>query len=188
MKEKLTAKEITVALWWHFSPSSDILIPRYTPRDWWECDMWRLTKNGFVDEFEVKTNIADFKADSAKVKRGHMLFDSENKTWIESKEERKHELLQGESKGPNRFWFVLPRELIGQVEIPEYAGLVSVGGSTHIEKPAPKRHFRKWDGNREKVFQTFYFRFWTHETKTKIQTEASREHEISEPLDLVTAL
>lgn len=163
----MNSRQITNALWWSYRGSSDLLIPRYTPANWWECDVWRLRKSGFVDEFEIKTSLADFRNDLRKVKSG-VLFDEVQRRFVAQPEVRKHELLKGESRGPNRFWFVVPRELASKIEVPEYAGLiVCSNSSTGVEKDAPNRHGRKWEGDRMVIMQTFYWRFWSQENDRK---------------------
>lgn len=162
-----TAKEITVSLYWHFRSSSDLLLPRYTPPKWWECDMWRLTKNGYVDEFEIKLSVSDFKADFAKVNNwsGHLNLVSGK--W-EYDKLSKHDLLKSSADGPNRFWFVLPDEIAEKVEIPPYAGLIiATRSGVHVRLQAPKRHRAKWTGNRSRILETFYHRFWFHEAASK---------------------
>lgn len=159
--EKVTAKLITVALWWKLRSASEVVIPRYTPAKWWECDVWRLTKSRFTEEYEIKLSVADFKADARKAK------DLWNWNEVEKKYDRsashKHQQLSN-GEGPNRFWYVAP-EGIGIDEVPEWAGLIhfTKGGHLMTEKDAPKMHTRKWEGNLESIFRTFYWRFWTHE-------------------------
>lgn len=164
----MTAREITIALYWKLHASSDVMLPRYTPFNWWECDMWRLTKNGYVDEYEIKTSVSDFKADAKKTADRRERFDRETKQWITVSARNKHNLLATTIEGPNRFWFVIDERIHNLVEIPDYAGLIVArkhGHYLHVEKAAPVRHRIKWSGDRMDVLKTFYYRFWTHECR-----------------------
>jgi len=162
----ITAKEITNSLYWSLRSSSDLIIPRYTPRDWFECDVWRLTKSGYVDEFEIKTSLSDFKADADKSKRGRIIWNKETRGWDETPGSNKHALLCDGDKGPNRFWFVVP-EKMESVDVPPWAGLMIACSKyhTYVAKPAPKRHAKKWAGNRAKLLEAYYYRYWNHEAK-----------------------
>lgn len=163
---ELTEHRAICAIWHRYGPKSDIMVPRYTPLGWWECDVWRLTKAGYVDEYEIKLTASDFRADAKKDRRG-MTYNQETRKW-ERQEANKHQLLVGDTHGPNRFWFVLPAELV--VDVPAWAGVLRLhqhGRWTHIteERRAPKRHNRKWTGDRAQILKTFYWRFWNHSTK-----------------------
>lgn len=172
-----TAKDVTINLYWSLRGASQLLIPRYTPAKWWECDMWRLTNADFVDEYEIKMSVADFRADVKKEKTGRYEIDPTTRRYAQLPNISKHDLLATDERGPNRFWFVIPAEMESAVEIPPYAGLLVFSPHSHpvLRKQAPKRHARKWDGNKARLFETFYHRFWTHETKTKEDVAPSCE-------------
>lgn len=170
-----TAKDITISLYWSLRGASQILIPRYTPRKWWECDLWRLTKADFVDEYEIKLSVADFRADLLKCQEGYEI-DPITRQYQKRPPITKHSLLATEERGPNRFWFVVPEEIRDKVEVPAYAGLLVFGScSPCVVKQAPKRHDRKWDGNKLAVFSTFYHRYWNHEAGSKDEITPSTE-------------
>ena len=75
---------------------------------------------------------------------------------------------------PNNFLFVMPRELADQVEIPKWAGLITVveyeyGGkkrvASEMRKKAPRIHTKKVESDWErKLFQNFYWRYWRGKT------------------------
>lgn len=103
-----------------------------------EADVISITKSGFVNEFEIKLSRSDFNA------------DFRNKEW-------KHRSMK-ERKGPtidirykttwfhcaNKFWFVVPENLITLDEIPEYAGLIYINkNALSIIKNAPRLHAHK---------------------------------------------
>lgn len=157
-----TAKKIATSLYWKYRSASEIIIPNYTPKGWWECDVWRLTSSGFTDEYEIKLTVSDFKADSRKSKKVYGRWCPILKRFPDPKVLTKHDILRGSEGGPNRFWFVLPEPMANMVVIPEYAGLIvaSKYGGASIQKEAPKRHKGKWDGDRLRVMGTFYHRFF----------------------------
>ena len=113
-------------------------LPRYTPMGWWECDVFQITKAGYWVEYEVKTSLADFRADAGKrrfSRDGGLI---------------KHDQLAARStNGPSRFFFVAPRGLIALDMVPEWAGLIEVYGGNHRltgeirAKDAPRLHEEK---------------------------------------------
>lgn len=171
----MNSKDITIALYWQLRGASQLLIPRFTPLKWWECDLWRLTPADFVDEYEIKTSVADFRADVKKNEERYEL-DPATRRYAPVVKATKHELLAGSERGPNRFWFVVPGEIADKIEVPPYAGLIVYGSrNTVLRKQAPKRHGRKWDGNKLAVFSTFYHRYWHHEAASKDELPPSTE-------------
>lgn len=115
------------------------VIPNYTPKGWWECDLFELTEAGYFNEYEVKLTVADFYADRKKCQ-----------SVPDGPATLKWDRLR-EGKGPSRFWFVLPSTLINAVAIPPFAGLIAVksnGGArlfAHELKQAPRLHRNKAD-------------------------------------------
>lgn len=94
----------------------------------WECDVLSLGKSGFLSEFEVKVSRSDFLAEKKKI--------------------RKWELIQAQDERtcPNYFWYVCPKGLIKETELPKFAGLIyaSEEGLLTI-KNAPLLHKGKKD-------------------------------------------
>jgi hypothetical protein len=176
MKKPLTEQKAIMRLFSMLRSSSDLIIPRFTPRNWWECDVWRLTKSGYIDEFEIKLSLSDFKADSLKAQTGRYHYDPEARKLVEKAARNKHDLLANSLEGPNRFWFVLPSDLADKVTVPEWAGLMALSswGGVNTVKQAPKRHRKKWDGDRAAILQTFYYRYWNIAWTTK-EIEHSEE-------------
>lgn len=177
-----TSRDATISLYWALRGASDILIPRFTPIDWWECDLWRLTKSGFVDEYEIKLSLADFRADAGKNK-GERFEKQPDGKWGYTPDSgrNKHQLLAESTAGPNRFWFAMPKVLAEKVEIPHWAGLMRIGpGGAYVVKQAPKRHRAKWNGKREKIMDTFQHRFWHHEAGKTTDIEPLSEADLGD--------
>lgn len=142
MAENMTAREIIDALCHRWLQS--FMLPNYTPRGWWECDVFEMTKSGYFREYEVKVSRADFFADAAKgtTKRqivggrsgcDHVMAMNDER-WTcrdcggrseEVQVENKHNLLgTGSVRGPSRFWYVVPQGLVKLEEVPAWAGLI----------------------------------------------------------------
>lgn len=141
------------------------VLPNYTPSDWFECDVFELTKADYMREYEVKISRADFFADAKKERlirdtgRWEPMPEAEAKYPGHQRYvfdmERKHTLLaSGDTRGPVHFWYVTPKGLIQQHELPVWAGLIEIedrGGEESIlwrlvERevvPAPKLHKSK---------------------------------------------
>ena len=123
------------------------VLPRFTPRNWWECDVFELTPAGYFREFEVKISRGDFFADRKKERTVYPV------PWGETpKTESKHQLLAGQDRGPVEFWYLVPEGLVKPEEVPAYAGLMIAHPSTDaslvrfsVVTPAPRRHRQKCD-------------------------------------------
>jgi hypothetical protein len=156
---ELTERSITVKLHWMLRGSTDLMIPRYTPVNWWECDLWRLSKSGRVDEYEIKLSLPDFRADFKKNDNPYFLRPGESVR-------NKHQLLHETDEGPNRFWFVVSSQIVEDIKplLPEYAGLIECRRyGAYVAVKAPLRHKRKWEGPRDQILKTCYHRFWNLE-------------------------
>jgi hypothetical protein len=161
--QKITELDIQIALWKDLQSSRDLVMPNYTPKKWFECDVMAVTKAGYFEEYEIKLSASDFKADAKKCAvdgycRGKR---------IEGK--NKHLELQNKSlDGPARFWFVVSHTIVDKIEIPEWAGLkvaynFNQNGRVYLKdhKKAPKLHSSKVDGAIiEHAKSVCYWRFW----------------------------
>jgi len=149
--------------WLAFEKGYLLSCPNYTPADWFENDMFGVTKAGFVVEFEIKISVSDFRAD---VKKG----PSEREKQIARFSSRpfdprsKHDrLADRDPKGPSRFYYVVPEGLVSIDQAPEWAGLIWINhrGRPHVKKEAPRLHRVK---AAPKVIEhcrsVFYHRFW----------------------------
>ena len=130
----LTERTVQRSLFYWLRSASALLVPNYTPRGWYECDVLRITKRDYAHEYEIKLTVADFRADLTK--------------------KRKHGSLGEPRTVPRCFWYVMPRDLvdISGVEVPAYAGVIWIiqrpspwPAKVTIAKPAPMLHRRKID-------------------------------------------
>lgn len=101
---------------------------------YWEADILAITKSRYTFEFEKKISKADFLNDFKKSKPVFSHYETEEvvrygKTQtVKSAKwttKTKHEWLQ-EGHGANKFYFIIPKDLLPQVEdlVPEFAGLM----------------------------------------------------------------
>lgn len=148
----ITERGIQLAIYADKSGASQILCPNYTPAGWWECDLWQVTKAGYCTEYEIKLSVADFKIDAKKTQQRYERLD-ENKPG-RTIHENKHDLLaNGCERGPSRFFYCIPGELVDQIQplLPSWAGLMIFKPfrikyhrpHSSIVKPAPKLHKAK---------------------------------------------
>jgi hypothetical protein len=96
------------------SSAYEILIPNYY-YGYHEMDLFRMMPSGLVIEYEIKISRSDFKADFKKID--------------------KHKRLVG-GLGPNRFFFVVPENLVKEHEVPDYAGLIYYSSGVSIYSDA----------------------------------------------------
>ena len=124
-------------LWILYRSSSIIIAPNYIPKDWFECDLFRVTKSLYAYEYEIKISIEDYRADFKKHREFYV------PTWHTKK---KHWFLRdGDRMGcPNYFFYVVTRNLAERIErdraLPEYAGLIVFDRRLITVKPAPRIH------------------------------------------------
>lgn len=141
-------------------------LPNYTPRLWWECDLFEVTKADCFIEYEIKTARNDFFQDARKGRRGRFRYDEKSDQWTGGLLAMKHELLAaGDKRGPQRFWYVVPDGLVEIDEIPEWAGYIKILWEKDrlrekIMKRAPTLHTAKiTDGVADHARSVCYYRF-----------------------------
>ena len=94
-------------------------MPRYTPPGWHEMDVMEITATNMMREYEVKLTRADFRADAKKEAEG----------------ERKYtRLMLGDTRGPARFWYVVPAGLNVRDCLPEWAGLIEIDARLRLRQ------------------------------------------------------
>lgn len=167
----MTERKIQDELWIRLRANGhEWMMPNYTPWNWWECDMFSVTRAGFMVEHEIKLSVSDFRADAMNKYRNH--FDRATKT---HSKQTKHQILAGDPRhtplrGPARFLFVVPHGLVTLDQVPEFAGLIYVtdNGPRHnysflTVRNAPKLHSDKCDPKiMADIGKSAYWRFWTH--------------------------
>lgn len=167
----MTELDIQQGLFWKRSSGSRVIIPNFTPRGWFEADVWRVTKAGITEEYEVKLTLTDFKADVKKCAR----YGRRGWTGSSSRETKHQRLFAGDVRGPHRFFFVVPRDLEYKVTplLPDWAGLVLVRPGSRCAamdwvKKAPRLHNQPWPAEEEsRVLQAMYWRYWRLREKMK---------------------
>lgn len=119
----------------------NFVLPHYTPRSWFECDVYEVTEAGYFREYEVKTSRGDFFRDAAKKMPDSWRWDGSVKVDLPGRV--KHQSLAARDvRGPARFWFVTPPGLVTVDELPDFAGLIEVGPSDRGRMPT-EREIRK---------------------------------------------
>lgn len=117
MSKPVTERDVQLAIVRDLGASIVCAAPNYTPGQWWECDLWTVTRSGYAVEYEIKRSVADFRADADK---GRNRFESGG--WVQ---EDKHRLI-GSERGPSRFFFAVDAEIESSVTklLPDWAGLI----------------------------------------------------------------
>lgn len=145
----------------------NLLMPRYTPKDWWECDLFEVTPAGYFCEYEIKTSRSDFFNDQKKADMRCSYYNIQSKKIanLQDSPDTKHKRLSNRCPpAPNRFYFVIPVGLVKIEEIPEWAGLIVVGenNKTIYEneiKTAPVLHREKRPSVESQIHKACYYRY-----------------------------
>lgn len=131
-----------------------------------ESDLISVTKAGFIHEYEIKLNKADFEADFKKTKHAHM--------------RNRHYQFR------NYFWFVAPEGIISTKDVPEYAGHIEIYGRREVfsngktgniicsELKRPERlHMRKISlTQKDEIARKLEVRYW--KMRKRIQNERQK--------------
>lgn len=126
MNAKQIQREIIESRW-----RTSTTVPNYTPKNWFECDVFEVTKSGYFREYEVKISRADFFADAEKFKRQWKdLTSSEEIT-----KSKHNELARGALEGPSEFYFVTPINIVQLSDIPSWSGWI-------VAEDSPRRRQR----------------------------------------------
>lgn len=163
------------AFWrWESGPYS-IVCPNYTPNKWHECDIFAVTKAGYMVEIEIKVTKADFKADAAKCERETYEHRRALITGGVDARKTKHSRIESrDTSGPSRFYYLLPDGVVDDADVPAWAGIMRARVSNYdgrlsisTTRKAPKLHASKVGEDVLKHCQgVFYWRFW-NERKRK---------------------
>lgn len=110
------------------------VLPNYTPKQWWECDVMEITASGFFREYEVKLTVGDFLADAKKVRAEDRYLGRLSTT--------KHSrLVLADPCGPCQFWYVTPEGLLHPSMVPDWAGLIEFRPTPNDFVEASHRRF-----------------------------------------------
>ncbi len=134
-----------------------------------ESDLLILRKSGTVVEYEIKLSVSDYRAGLRKkqVINPHNKNGRQNKIWDHQKYTTRHEYLQ-RGMGANMFYYAAPGEVLEQVDIPKWAGVILVNanstsgscGSRMIKK-APFLHKNEPSKKlKEKIMTSCYYKYW----------------------------
>lgn len=134
----------------------------------WESDYFGVTKSGYTYEIEIKISKSDFKADFSKTEKHRCLkYGHQELITIPTQETKKYlptgrtynrrgvempehdyipqgycPLTMKHNLTPNRFYYAVPADM-SDIDVPEYAGLISCTNEIKIIKQAPFIHKRK---------------------------------------------
>lgn len=153
--------EIQVRLFNEFRSGSTLIIPNYTPRGWFECDLFRVTKAGYGYEYEIKVTAADFRADRKKIQPRSRRRPSEKKV----------DLLEARACPIRGFWYVMPIDLVPVEDVPPWAGLIWARWLTNwvslkIVRKAPKLSEDRVDQRTiEHAREVCYWRMWSEKER-----------------------
>jgi len=147
----------------------EITLPNVFLDFWCEADLLGIRKSGYIDEIEIKVSKSDFKADFKKQCWWKTIND-ETRPWgngFRRVEVKKHDMLEARDCLPNRFWFLVHPDIADKIDVPEYAGLLTVTPYKdhymlrHI-KEAPLLHKTKMpDSAKSKLFKKMAWRYVT---------------------------
>lgn len=161
-------RQIQKELYLKLRPSHLYTIPNIYRYDW-ESDILSITKSNMAIEYEIKVSVQDYKKDFTHKKEKHEVLKN---GWRKAKNEREKRW-RGEiikSSRPNRFYYLVPSEMINEWDIPEYAGLlwyISKGKYTRIKvmKKAPLLHKEKIDNDFiYNCLRGMYYKYWNNLT------------------------
>jgi hypothetical protein len=112
-----------------------------------KADLLSVTKARLVHEFEIKCSVADFQREFEDKDTKHDRLDRADNRLMSL---------------PNYFWFATPPGLLERDAIPEYAGLMIVGGDGCTEeKKAPRIHSDNVsDKDRRYIERGLTYRYW----------------------------
>ena len=154
----MTSHDIERRLVWERFHQSTVM-PRYTPRGWFECDVCEVTKAGYMVEYEVKTSLSDLRNDSRKYDR----------LWGKCQVETKHQRMQrGDPAGPCRFYFVTAEGAAKAEHVPAWAGWIVARPArhgqfkccVHVERAAPQLHRVKANARViQDIWASCYYRY-----------------------------
>ena len=110
------ADKISLDLQKFLSNERDLIIPNlYIAGSLYESDVVKITRSGYIYEFEIKTSRSDF-------------FNDFKKAGTVTK---KHDKLKSGESHANYFTFVYPKGLVKESEVPIYCGILEYNESSY---------------------------------------------------------
>lgn len=127
----IRSRRITHALLGHLRlrGKGSIIMPNvYVDNSPWESDVIRVTKAGYWVEYEIKTSLADYRADFNKERSIGCLQPINKHAAYQTKEAIELRRYRSEHSRqipkPKHFYFVTPVGLLDNVELPPHCGLL----------------------------------------------------------------
>ena len=138
-------------------------------KDDWETDFFVQKINYYCYEFEIKVSRADFNRDKLKIDKHKILKDGNyTRTIYKNRYQKETSIPYGEPIRtdiiphtilPNKFYYVVPKEMIKVEEIPKYAGLIYFDGyNLETVKEADFIHKNKLEF--EKILCNKFYNYW----------------------------
>ena len=158
---------------------TEIIIPNYYVGSW-EMDLFRLLDSGYLQEYEIKTSRADFKNDFKKSAHD-VKYNSAEKKIERTNFRKKHEELESGKYVANKFFFVVPENLVSAEECPDYAGLVYYVEDEYgrvffkQKKPAKFIHKNKYDVDFKTICKSLSYREFGQRLKVRNLTAQNKE-------------
>ena len=179
-KDKLCESDIVTSLWNQYGRNQTACNNIYYYP--FESDLLILRDSGTVIEYEVKLSVADYKADFKKQTRDHKHAkdSSLNKLYSGRDAISRHRYLLNK-EGANMFYYVAPRHVFDEIQVPEWAGKIEARPSryknhayTSILRQAKKLHKKKADDKLEhKILRSIYYKYWKYFANQNIHYERS---------------
>ena len=164
-------QQLQEALWYKLSGSM-LLVPNFRAQDWFEADLWAVTKNKMVWEFEIKVTRSDFRKDASKSPGS--IFAPGSRTRRSTLDSKYDRLASGDWHGPNNFVYVAPVGVIPKEEVPIWAGLWEFeGGRFNRVLKAQRLHkVLLPESELDRARTCIYYRYWSDRLKYGRRPEA----------------
>lgn len=161
-------------------------------------------QSGYWNEYEIKISVADFKKDFTKRSKNiNMGLWNREKKWEQLTSNKHDNFLKfaanQETKTPNRFLFVVPKNLIDRESVPPYAGLLyydEESKSISVVKSGKLLHKNKIEQSlKEYILDKAYDRYTymlnemkrTKVTNTKLNIELGYYYDYAESIQQALA-
>lgn len=157
----MTEQQLQHIIWEKLCKSLRLVVPNWSPEDWFECDVWGVTNAGMAWEFEIKVTRSDFRKDASKAPGS--LFTGGHRVLRTTQDCKYSRLASGDYRGPNNFVYVAPRGIIPREEVPVWAGLWEFVPGEGLEKVLKAQRLHKSPVSEREVERArtaIYYRYW----------------------------